>query len=169
MKDNPSSYPTTTAASSSSSEYLKESSKLPVSSTPDVEIVEGPAIKEHQKSVQQTKPCIGVHINLPEGQSPHTTYLFGLHDMLADPWDYAVVQEHLILCSRSCTAVLLNSQGICHACISLRNHNGNLAGIMRRLKKGVHKNSQLIYNGIGNLVTIVRAKEGQIQALQLCN
>lgn len=111
--------------------------------------------------------CPGIPISFPDGQSVHSAYPFGLHDILGDPWDYAVTRGQLVLHASACKKIVAPDAGPCNACVYLSKHDGNLAGIRERLETGVHENSRLVYHGIGNLVKIIRAKTGEIRALRL--
>ena len=125
------------------------------------------AVLQIPVSKDDTHPCEGIPVNLPPGISSHTAYPFGLHDKMGDPWDYSVKQGSLVLRARCCRHVTTGgSSKQCHSCRSLT-ESPLLGGILERLEKGVHENSQMMYHGVGGLIKIVRQKNGHIQALRL--
>ena len=97
----------------------------------------------------------------------HSAYPFGLHDVLGDPWDYAVTRGNLVLYATSCMRKAKRGASACSACLYLRDNDRNLERILRRLKTGVHENSRLAFHGIGGLINIVRGKTGEVRALRL--
>jgi hypothetical protein len=141
-------------------------------SASDVEIIEMPMRKpapiSRASATPAKKPCPGIDIQLPEGQSVHSTYPFGLHDILGDPWDYAVTRGRLVLHASACKKkVKADSTSACSACTNLRDNDSNLAGILQRFETGVHENSRLAFHGVGGLINIVRRKTGEVRALRL--
>jgi hypothetical protein len=118
------------------------------------------------KSSQTSRQCDGIAIDLPPTISPHSSYPFGLHDEMGDPWDYSIMQGKLVLRARSCQKILIGGSKQCRNCEVL-SESSMLQGVLNRIETGVHENSRLSYHGIGGLVKIVRQKTGQVQALRL--
>lgn len=111
--------------------------------------------------------CSGIRVDFPPGSSAHSSYPFGIHDELGDPWNYSVTNGIMVLRGKGCT---MNSadgdSGPCNSC-KLLTENGNLQGVLQRIKTGVHENTHLRYHSVGGLVTLVRRKTGEIKALRL--
>ena len=106
-------------------------------------------------------------MTLPPGRTPHSSYPFGLHDHLHDPWDYSVTNGILVLHSRKCTrGVTLDSMGHCQYCEMLAK-DANIQGILRRMEIGVLENAILAYHSIGSLMMLARWKQGEIKTLRL--
>ncbi len=118
-------------------------------------------------NVKSSAQCCGIKITFPAGASPHSSYPYGIHDQLGDPWDYAVSGSLMVLHAKRCsdTSWRLHTSGRCERCEML-SENANLQGVIRRLKTGVHENTNLMYHSIGGLVTLVRRKAGQVKALR---
>ena len=110
--------------------------------------------------------CSGIIVHVPPGKSVHSTYPFGLHDELGDPWNYAVVNGTLILRARNCQLVARNGDERCEGCNTLTKHTA-LQGVLDRMESGVHENSRLVYHGVGGLVKIVRQRTHQVETLRL--
>ncbi len=101
------------------------------------------------ESISTHKQCQGFKLTLPPGRTPHSSYPFGLHDHLHDPWDYSVTNGILVLHSRKCTqGVTLDSMGHCQYCEMLAK-DANIQGILRRMEIGVLENAILAYHSIG--------------------
>ncbi|KAF8176492.1 hypothetical protein BJ912DRAFT_857405 [Pholiota molesta] len=146
---------------------------LPIQADPDsdIEVIGPPTTSALVPTTSQAAPvklsCPGIHVQLPEGQSVHSAYPFGLHDVLGDPWDYSVTRGRLVLHASACKKKVKKGSGPCSACINLRDRDPNLAGIIQRFETGVHENSRLVFNGVGSLINIVRRKTGEVRALRL--
>ncbi|KAF8223712.1 hypothetical protein L208DRAFT_1411474 [Tricholoma matsutake] len=107
------------------------------------------SMQNKSKQTRKEQQCCRIRVDLPPGKSPHTSYPFGMHDKLGDPWDYAVTSRVLVLRSKGCTTnSQLNSER-CWNCEMLTN------------------NPNLVYHSIGGLVTLVRRKQGEVKALRL--
>lgn len=50
-------------------------------------------------AVSPSSTCTGVMVDISPGKSVHSTYPFGLHDELGDPWNYSMVNGTLVLCA----------------------------------------------------------------------
>lgn len=78
----------------------------------DVDALEDPAddvataitsytsMQNKSKQTRKEQQCCRIRVDLPPGKSPHTSYPFGMHDKLGDPWDYAVTSRVLVLRSK---------------------------------------------------------------------
>jgi hypothetical protein len=118
-------------------------------------------------NVKSSAQCCGIKITFPAGASPHLSYPYGIHDQLGDPWDYAVSGSLMVLRAKRCsdTSRRLHTSGRCERCKML-SENANLQGVIWRLETGVHENTNLMYHGIGGLVTLVRRKASQVKAFR---
>ncbi len=112
--------------------------------------------------------CCGITITFPAGTTPHSSYPYGIHDELGDPWDYTVTGGIMTLHAKRCSDLpqRLKGSGRCERCEMLT-ENANLEGIIRRIETGVHENTHLVYHSIGGLITLVRRKTGEVKALRL--
>jgi hypothetical protein len=128
------------------------------------------ALDDSPVSPPQTKPrtrqCLGIHVDFPPGRSAHSSYPFGIHDELGDPWDYSVTKGVLVLHAKGCVNATHQESSICNSCKALT-QNKNLQGILQRIKTGVHENTPLMYHSVGGLVTLARRKTGQLKVLRL--
>ncbi|KAF8476415.1 hypothetical protein DFH94DRAFT_619448, partial [Russula ochroleuca] len=97
----------------------------------------------------------------------HTSYPFGLHSLLALPWDYSTHCDGFFLVSHLCAGVVETKSGQCKACNDL-GKNEYLEKIVARYTNGVHENTLLIFHGIGGLVDVVCRKTMAINVLCLC-
>lgn len=128
------------------------------------------AMDDTPSSTPQT--CCGIEVKFPQGGSAHSSYPYGIHDELGDPWDYAVTRGVMILRAKGCTSKAMLATAShkhgqrCDACDRLT-ENGNLQGVLRRIENGVHENTHLMYHSIGGLVAIARTKTREIRALRL--
>ncbi|KAJ8517282.1 hypothetical protein ONZ45_g5524 [Pleurotus djamor] len=129
-------------------------------------------VKRNEKANLPTNPplsfirCPGVQVEMPEGKTPHTTYPFALHAELASVnWSYSVINGELVLYGVKCTGVVQRDKP-CKSCKALE-ESSLLAGIVDRMKEGVHANSRLAYHGIGDLMEIARARSIQNERLRL--
>ena len=129
----------------------------------DVDAIEDSPIALLHKKQQ----CRGIQVGFPPGSSTHSSYPFGIHDELGDPWDYSVTKGVMVLRGKGCVANTANpDSSLCNSC-ELLNKNGNLQGVLQRIKTGIHENTHLTYHSIGGLVTLARRKTGEIKALRL--
>ena len=110
--------------------------------------------------------CCGIKVDLPPGKNPHTSYPFGIHKELGDPWDYAVTNGVLVLRSKACVTNLQLNPEHCWNCKMLTK-NENLQGVLQQMETGVHENTHLAYHSVGGLVTLVRRKQSEVKALHL--
>lgn len=113
------------------------------------------------KTTTQTQkhPCPGYILHFPPGQTPHTNYPHGLHDIVHPPWNYACQDGTMVLHASSC-AKTVRGAGACQSCAALGS-NKTLIGIKHRLKHGVHENAPFAYHGHGGMVQVARRKTRQ--------
>ncbi|KAF9006383.1 hypothetical protein BDZ89DRAFT_1233208 [Hymenopellis radicata] len=139
---------------------------IDVDALPSRETTPIPTSSSHAyKYVELNRACPGVTIDIPEGQSAHSMYPFGLHDKFGDPWDYSVRRGVMSVFAPTCR-VLRKNETICPGCSDLH-ADGRFSGIQNRINNGVHENTGLAYHGIASLQTLTRRKQGQIRALRL--
>jgi hypothetical protein len=132
----------------------------------DVDAINDPLCLTPQPSNTKLWVCCGIPVEFPPGRSAHSSYPYGIHDELGDPWDYSVTSGAMILRAKGCTSKAQHMHGRCKACDRLT-ENGNLQGVLRRINTGVHENTHLTYHSIGGLVTIARRKIGEVRTLRL--
>lgn len=114
-------------------------------------------------SPEQARSCSGIYIQIPAGKSAHSLYPFVLHKSLGDLWDYSVTAGKFNLRSRACELWLDKPQQIdqCEPCRDLSS-NPNIIGIIDRMQDGVHSSTPFHYYGVGGLITVLRAKTGDV-------
>ncbi|RDB27516.1 hypothetical protein Hypma_003767 [Hypsizygus marmoreus] len=117
-------------------------------------------------SSRQRSTCTGYHLPIPDGQSPHSTYPFALHDSVNPPWDYSVVNGVMSLVARGCDGTPMKGREICRKCENLEN-NMTLTGILSRMKDGVHENAPFAYHPFSGMVEVLHRKSAQIKHLRL--
>jgi hypothetical protein len=132
----------------------------------DVDDINDPLCPAPQQSNTKSQTCCGIPVKFPLGRSAHSSYPYGIHDELGDPWDYSVTSGVMILRAKGCASKAQHMHRRCKACERLT-ENGNLQGVLRRIKTGVHENTHLTYHSIGGLVTIVQRKIGEVCTLCL--
>ena len=110
--------------------------------------------------------CEGVRITFPAGMSQHTSYPFGIHSEHNVPWNYRSIDDDFYLQAKLCQKSLSLEGGICKNCWRLTS-SPLYARIMQRIKFGAHKNTPLVYHGIGALMTVARRKTDQIEQLRM--
>jgi hypothetical protein len=84
----------------------------------DVDAFENKDIPEQPKA-SSVRACEGYTLNFQNGNSPHTTYPFALHDAIVLPWDYALKNGRMKLFSRSCHKKAKGLDMACQACQNL--------------------------------------------------
>lgn len=102
---------------------------------------------------------------IPEGQSAHTSYLFGLHSFQQLPYDYAVRAGALFLTLHDCRRRVAGNGAICRACASL-SLNPIVQGIKDRMNNGTHINAPHAYRGIDELCAVVKRQADENQFLR---
>lgn len=110
--------------------------------------------------------CTGVVVDIPPGKSVHSTYSFGLHDELGDPWNYSMTNGVLVLHAQNYKGKISTGHEQCPSCNTITK-NLTLQGILDWMDGGVHKNSRLVYHGVGGLVKIIWQRTHQVEALHL--
>ena len=118
------------------------------------------------KSITSTT-CQGYILQFPDGQTPHSAYPFGLHDVRTLPWNYSVHNGVMTLracgCSGCGTDAVIRS---CKECQRL-DKNPSLEGIRTRFKDGVHENAHYAYHGTGGYQQLLRRKDAQNEFYRL--
>ncbi|KAG6848307.1 hypothetical protein H0H93_001364, partial [Arthromyces matolae] len=116
---------------------------------------------------QPTPPnkCKGYTLPIPDGQTPHSSYPFALHDSTSLPWDYAVIQNKMILHAHACDL----TPGAHESCFACRNLSKNsiIIGILERMEHGIAPNTKYMYHGFSSLCTLVRRGLARVRQLQL--
>jgi hypothetical protein len=74
--------------------------------------------------------------------------------------------DNLFLWSHSCTGMAKGDMP-CNGCEGL-GQNDHLQKIVARYTSGAHKNTSLLYHGVGGLIDIVHCKTSHIDHLCLC-
>jgi hypothetical protein len=123
------------------------------------------SVTTQQSSNAPAMPCPGYRLRFPPGQQAHTSYPFGLHTLLSLPWDYSTRREGFFLTSHLC-AGKAKGNGPCRACTGL-GQSKYTQKIITRYTDGIHKNSPLVYHGIGGLIDIVHQKSSEVDRLHL--
>jgi len=121
-----------------------------------------------KKNGKSSAQCCGIKLTFPTRASPHSSYPYGIHDQLGDPWDYTVSGSIMVLHAKRCTdtSQRLKTSGRCERCEMLT-ENANLQGVIQRIETGIHENTSLVYHSIGGLITLVRRKDSQVKVLRL--
>lgn len=118
----------------------------------DIDALNDVPIPPPQASKELKQQCCGIQIDFPAGSSTHLSYPFSIHDELGDPWDYSVTKGIMVLRGKGCTMSATHREsGHCNSC-KLLTENGNLQGVLWRIKSSVHKNTHLAYHSIGGLI-----------------
>ncbi|PBK89463.1 hypothetical protein ARMGADRAFT_935751 [Armillaria gallica] len=123
------------------------------------------ALQTFQKVYIQS--CMGFPVFLNPGTSAHSSYLFGVHDINRNFWDYSVKQVVLTLYSHTCHCVLPDlEKSVCDTCMALEKDLW-LEGIVKCIKDGIHENTLLAYHSIGGLQEIHHRRQSMICLLHL--
>jgi hypothetical protein len=121
----------------------------------------------HKPAKQPRKwQCEGVLVTFPEGTNHHRSYPFGLHGERSIPWNYRSIDDAFYLQAKSCQKISYTEGGTCGNCQKLTSST-LFSGIMDRIRHGTHENVQLMYHGVGALITIARRKTDQIEQLRM--
>lgn len=111
--------------------------------------------------------CQGYVLQFPEGQSPHSAYPFGLHDIRTLPWNYSVHNGVMTLHACGCSGCGIDAvTRSCKECQQL-DKNPSLEGIRTRFKEGVHENAQYAYHGTAGYQQLLRRKDAQNEFYRL--
>jgi hypothetical protein len=134
----------------------------------EIETISDLPTNRQSNEIELFRPaCQGYVLQFPDGQSPHSAYPFGLHDLRTLPWDYAVRNGVMTLYARGCSSFATNSvSGCCNECKRLEK-NPSLEGIRTRLKDGVHENASYAYHGTGGYQQLLRRKDISIEFYRL--
>jgi hypothetical protein len=114
-----------------------------------------------------TRACQGYILQFPEGQTPHSGYPFGLHDIRTLPWDYSVRNGVMTLYARGCSGYDVDPVARCCKECKRLDKNPSLEGIRTRLKDGVHENAQYAYHGTAGYQQLLRRKDAQNEFYRL--
>ncbi len=104
------------------------------SSSSDLEIVNIPPIagethtpppREPSSKIMapETVPCLGVFVRISEGQSVHSAYLFGLHNVPGDRWRLRRHSRESCALHNQLYAQSKARESVCNACFYLRDHD----------------------------------------------
>jgi len=125
---------------------------------------------EFEDSLQPTKAsanvCQGFLMVFSNGKSPHTAYLFALHDTLVLPWDYSIRNGVMTLFSRTCAALADEGLQLCGPC-QLLSKNETLERILTRMDDGVSENAGYAYYGFSALSEVLRRRTQQLRISEL--
>ena len=121
-----------------------------------------PQVKAPLNPVLRNGFCEGHTVKLSNGQSPHGSYPFALHDRFSLPWNYAVLNGVLILFSRGCRRLQGSVTRTCQPCQDLRN-NKFLEGIVMRIEYGIAENTPFAFHGINGLIELLNRKNEHIE------
>ncbi|KAJ7246639.1 hypothetical protein C8J57DRAFT_1081377 [Mycena rebaudengoi] len=108
----------------------------------------------------------GLELIFPPTQNQHIAYPFAIHSIMQLPWNYYSEGDHFFLRATFCSKHDPPGSNRCQPCDNLRSDT-TLDGIRNRIINGVNENSPLFWFPIGGLITRVRRKNDQIQALRL--
>jgi len=121
----------------------------------DVDALAYKDISEQPK--MSVRVCEGYTMTFLDGQSPHTTYPFALHDAVVLPWDYALKNSVMKLFAHGCRRL---SEGLDMACQPCQKviKNEKLENILRRMEEGIHENTGFAYHGFSGLQRMLHRK-----------
>jgi hypothetical protein len=106
--------------------------------------------------------CKGYVLTFPDGQSPHDSYPFALHNQLELPWDYTIRNGQMTVFARSCSGSIEKGTDSCRVCQNLL-ANKTLEGILTRLEQGADENISFAYHGFRGLIEMLHRKNRQIE------
>ena len=121
---------------------------------------------ETAKESTPVKPCEGYQLLVPEGQSPYTSYPFGMHGQHQVQWNCAIRGEKMFLISRGCSKRTRSDGAPCKSCSALA-VNPVVRGICDRMNNGVQKGTTYAYLGWTDLVNSLNQKNEQNKYLRL--
>jgi hypothetical protein len=135
--------------------------------TIDVDAIEDLPVPrpQHPQAKQQ---CIGIGVDFPPGKIPHTSYTYGIHDELGDPWDYSVTNSIMVIRAKGCNSRKIHPISKCCTNCNKLTGNGNLQGIIRELKQGLMRIRTYYIIVLEVLLHwLVQRKAGEVKALGL--
>ena len=97
-----------------------------------------------------------------DGKSPHTMYLFTLHDTIILPWDYALKNGIMTLFARNCCGLSEGSDTTCQPGQQLI-QNERLENILWHMEDGIHENTGFAYHGFSSLQEMLHQKNQSIE------
>ncbi|PBK88629.1 hypothetical protein ARMGADRAFT_1065534 [Armillaria gallica] len=124
-----------------------------------------------QSSFQEIT-CTGYTLNFPDGQSPLTSYPFGLHKntRLTIPWTVCLNDNTMTLRSTQCSRkIMIKSVETIKPCASCSNLHNNtiLMGIRHRSIDGTDESTPWAYLSYTDLISLLNRKNERINKLQL--
>ncbi|GLB44007.1 hypothetical protein LshimejAT787_1501910 [Lyophyllum shimeji] len=133
--------------------------QVPLDSGPlDIEPIDVDAIPDPEPAMTKKislKSCVGYVLPIPDGQSPHSSYPFALHDHRNLPWDYSVANCIMTLRARACEKKPGEGGGSCQPCQNL-SRNAIVEGIIKRMRDGVPENANYPFHGFSNIVQVLQ-------------
>ena len=142
---------------------------MPTKQRDEVAIIDVDALAYKDIS-EQPKPsvrvCEGYTMTFLDGQLPHTTYPFALHDAVVLPWDYALKNGVIKLFACGCRGLSEGLDMACQPCQKLIK-NEKLENILRQMEEGIHENAGFAYHGFSGLQWMLHRKNQQIEFYQL--
>ncbi len=116
--------------------------------------------------------CHGYMLELPDGQSPLTSYPFGIHKSprLIIPWSVSLKENVMTLRSSTCSqTVMIKSTETVKPCASCSNLHNNtiIMGIRHRSFDGVSESTPWAYLSHDNFVAVLVQKNEHINKLRL--
>lgn len=132
----------------------------PIEPDPDLEIIGFSLAIPSHKPAPPRLPCPGYNLPIPDSQSPHTSYPFGLHGSQRLPWNYSVRGEKMFLHSHECTGRPRDEGKPCRSC-ALLGRNSILQGISDRMRNSTRQGTTYAYLGWNELVAALQRKTEQ--------
>jgi hypothetical protein len=152
----------------------KEATKDDAIDSNEIEIVDVPAAKVSTASKltpqavlrKSMATCCGILLTFPAGKNEHISYPFGLHNERPLPWNYQSIDDKFFLRAKSCLGAFVEVEQACPACEGLKS-NAVCQGIIERIERGMNENISFAYQPVGGLVSLLRRRVDQVQALRL--
>jgi hypothetical protein len=112
------------------------------------------------------RQCKGILVWFPPKKNHHTSYPFGIHNERDIPWDYHSINDRFYIQAKLCHRPFVSDGSACQDCHTLTS-TPLYTGIMDHIQYGVHKNTPLVYHGVGGLIKVARQKLEQVHQVQL--
>lgn len=109
-----------------------------------------------QNAPRLSSPCKGIVLEFPEGQTPHTSYPFAIHDAHQLAWGFTLDLGKFYLRSNQCLHESTDGAPICRFCKDLDENDGILQGIKSRIRTGVPVHAGNAYKPIGAFIAANR-------------
>jgi hypothetical protein len=94
------------------------------------------------------------------------SYPFGIHNEHIVPWDYHSINNRFYIQAKLCSRLIIREGRACQDCCALTSIP-LYAGIMDRIRCGMHESTPLVYHGVGGLIEVARQKSEQVCQVQL--